>query len=127
MPKHGATGTKWDQLEIAYSQHLRGFSRKLLVGVSAHIALITRPFERCPVTRLSRNLAHNSHRINKRVSPSCWHQRRVKDAVRAYQDLARFFRACRHHCKAHRAEDAGQTEDIQRNNNGLPFKAIRSK
>src|ERR1700683_996695 len=36
--------------------------------------------------RLSRNLVHNSCRINKRISPSSWQLRRVKDAVTANQE-----------------------------------------
>jgi hypothetical protein len=35
-----------------------------------------------PISALQ-ELAHNSCRINTLVSPSFWHQRRVKDAVRA--------------------------------------------
>jgi hypothetical protein len=42
MPKLGATGAKTNQLELVSLQVFRGFSRRLLVRVSAGIALITR-------------------------------------------------------------------------------------
>jgi len=46
MPKLGPTGTKTDQLEFVNFQTFRGFYRKRLVGVTAGIALITRPSAR---------------------------------------------------------------------------------
>ena len=43
MPKLWATGAKTDQLGLANLQVFRGFSRELMVGVSARVALITQP------------------------------------------------------------------------------------
>lgn len=40
MPKLGVTRAKTDQLESAHLAGFRGFSRRLLVGVSVRIALI---------------------------------------------------------------------------------------